>query len=71
MVYSIVQEKVASRDDPFTNAGTLAIIIFIVVLQKYVVEYFLTDLLDEEPYFDQKLVVTFRQSLVAIEILFI
>ena len=70
-VYQRFSDKVAKRDDPFSNGVMLGILIFIVVIQKYVVEGLLTNMLETESFFNQTLLVTFRQSFVAIEILFI
>lgn len=71
VVYQRFSDKVAKRDDPFSNGVMLGLVIFIVVIQKYIVEGALTWMLGEEEFFNQHLLVTFRQSFVAIEILFI
>lgn len=70
-VYQKFTDKIAKRDDPFSNAMMLNIIIFIVVIQKYIVEGLLYYMLEDAEFFNQKLLVTFRQSFVAIEILFV
>jgi hypothetical protein len=59
------------RDDPFSNANLLGIIIFMVVVQKYIIEGVLTYLLSEADFFTQQLLVTFRQTFFAIEVLFV
>lgn len=61
----------ASRDDPFRTGSILAILMLIVTVQKYFAESFLTSMFSTETYFNQALLVTFRQSFVAIQILFI
>jgi hypothetical protein len=71
VVYERFTDKVAKRDDPFSNGVMLSIVIFIVVIQKYIIEWALTEMLEDETFFSQKLLVTFRQTFVAIEILFI
>ena len=53
-------EKVARRDDPFSNGNMLGIMMFIIVIQKYIVESVLSYMMDGETFFDQKLLVTFR-----------
>lgn len=71
IIYSSLQEKVACRDDPFRTASILAIILLVVTVQKYFIESFLRNMFSDQNYFNQHLLVTFRQSFVAIEILFI
>lgn len=70
-VYRRFQDKVVKRDDPFSNANLLGLIIFMVVLQKYIIESLLTYLLEDADFFNQKLLVTFRQTFFAIEVLFV
>jgi hypothetical protein len=41
VVYQKFTDKVAKREDPFSNGVMLSIIIFIVVIQKYIVESWL------------------------------
>lgn len=69
--YQKFTDKVAKRDDPFSNAVMLSLVIFLVVLQKYVVEAALSYLLGDAGFFTQNLLVTFRQTFLAIEILFV
>ena len=45
-VYRRFQDKVVKRDDPFSNANLLGLIIFMVVIQKYVIEVILVSLLN-------------------------
>ena len=71
IVYQNFTDRVAKRDDPFSNGAMLGIVIFIVVIQKYIVESALKVVFADMPFFSQKLLVTFRQCFVAIEILFI
>ena len=71
VVYQKFSDKVAKRDDPFSNGVMLGLVVFIVVIQKYLVESGLTYLLGDVEFFSQDLLVTFRQSFVAIEILFV
>lgn len=59
-VYQKIQEKVAKRDDPFSNASMLALLIFILIIQKYMVESLLAYMLQNELYFNQKVLITFR-----------
>ncbi|CDW88744.1 UNKNOWN [Stylonychia lemnae] len=70
-VYQKLTDKIAKRDDPFSNANVLGLIIFMVVIQKYIIESVLTSMLAEEEFFTQSLLVTFRQTFFAIEILFV
>lgn len=70
-VYRRFQDKVVKRDDPFSNANLLGLIIFMVVIQKYIIEAILTSLLNGQYYFTQNLLVTFRQTFFAIEVLFV
>ena len=37
-VYQKFADKVVKRDDPFSNANMLSVIIFMVVIQKYIIE---------------------------------
>ena len=71
IIYSTLQERIASRDDPFKTGNVFAILIFIVVLQKYFFESFLNYFLGDPTLFTPALIVTFRQSLTAIEFLFL
>lgn len=70
-VYRRFQDKVVKRDDPFSNANLLGLIIFMVVIQKYIMEVVLVSLLSGSSFFNQKLLVTFRQTFFAIEVLFV
>ena len=45
-VYRRFQDKVVKRDDPFSNANLLGLIIFMVVIQKYIIEVILVSLLN-------------------------
>ena len=71
IVYQKFSDRVAKRDDPFSNGVMLGLVIFIVVIQKYIVEEGLTYMLGDAEFFTQGLLVTFRQTFVAIEILFV
>ena len=71
IVFTSLQEKVVKRDDPFLTGNILAFIITIVVLQKYLTESILTSFLAHKTFFTQKLLITFKQTIVAIEILFL
>ena len=61
----------AKRDDPFSTSTMFSLIIFMVVVQKYFVEGTLTAMLGEKDFFNQQLLVTFRQTFFAIEMLFV
>lgn len=50
-VYQKLSDKIAKRDDPFSNANMLGIIIFMIVLQKYVIEALLMWMLEGEDFF--------------------
>jgi len=58
--YSHFQERLAARDDPFRTGSVLAILIFIIVVQKYIFEAMLSSLIEDKVLFTQKLLVTFR-----------
>ena len=47
-VYTAFIQNVVKRDDPFNNAAIFVFIIFIVVLQKYLVELMCMDLFPHE-----------------------
>ena len=51
VIYERFTDKVAKRDDPFSNGVMLSIVIFIVVIQKYIVEWALTVMLEDEDFF--------------------
>lgn len=70
-VYQKLSDKIAKREDPFSNANMLGIIIFMIVLQKYLIEGLLMWMLEGEDFFTQQLLVTFRQTFFAIEVLFV
>ena len=69
-IYQMFMSKIAKRDDPFTNANLLAFIIFCVVLQKYVVELIFTSVMGADKV-NQTTIVVIRQTILAIEMLFI
>ena len=50
-VYRRFQDKVVKRDDPFSNANLIGLIIFMVVIQKYIIEAILVSLLSSAPFF--------------------
>jgi hypothetical protein len=70
-VYNNFCDKMAKREDPFATSTMFSIIIFMVVVQKYIVEATLTAMLGDKDFFSQQLLVTFRQTFFAIEILFV
>jgi len=70
-VYQNLCDKMAKRDDPFSTSAMFSIIIFMVVIQKYIVEAMLDAMLGDKDFFNQQLLVTFRQTFFAIEILFV
>jgi hypothetical protein len=51
--------KIAKRDDPFSNANLLVFLIFAVVVQKYVIESIFTMLLMDKKA-DQTTIVVIR-----------
>lgn len=44
-LYQKLADKIAKRDDPFSNANMLGVIIFMIVIQKYIIESILTAML--------------------------
>eukprot|EP00347_Sterkiella_histriomuscorum_P006998 403350638 len=70
-IYQKLADKIAKRDDPFSNANMLGVIIFMIVIQKYIIEGILTAMLENADFFTQQLLVIFRQTFFAIEILFV
>ena len=51
VVYQKFSDKVAKRDDPFSNGVMLGLVIFVVVIQKYIVEEALTLMLGDAKFF--------------------
>jgi sterol desaturase/sphingolipid hydroxylase (fatty acid hydroxylase superfamily) len=70
VIYQRFMSKIAKRDDPFSNANILVFIIFCVVLQKYIVEAIFAAYLGAEKA-QQATIVVIRQTILAIELLFI
>ena len=68
ILFDRLARKIVKRDDPFTNATIYSILIFIVVLQKYVLDYIFYMAMPEE---SQKYGVVIRQTVMSIELLFI
>ncbi len=62
--------KVLKRDDPVSNANVLAILIFMIVVQKYLVDYMTSGRVSvfENP---AQIMIVCRQTILAIELLFI
>lgn len=52
-VYQRFSDKIIKRDDPFANSIMLALMIFIVVVQKYIVEALLNAMLQDTTFFTQ------------------
>lgn len=50
-IYQKLSDKIAKRDDPFSNANMLSVIIFMVVIQKYIIESVLTNMLMDADFF--------------------
>jgi len=50
-VYQKLSDKIAKRDDPFSNANMLGVIIFMIVIQKYIIESILTAMLEDAEFF--------------------
>jgi hypothetical protein len=65
-----MSQKMAKRDDPFCNANLLGFIIFCIVIQKYIIFYAFTTLMGYHTIREETLIVI-RQTIVAIELLFI
>lgn len=69
-IFSSFQNKVAKRDDPFSNSNILGFLMFCIVVQKYIVDYVFADVL-ASPDMRETTIVVIRQTFVAIELLFI
>eukprot|EP00349_Pseudokeronopsis_sp_Brazil_P000173 CAMPEP_0202958592 /NCGR_PEP_ID=MMETSP1396-20130829/2898_1 /ASSEMBLY_ACC=CAM_ASM_000872 /TAXON_ID= /ORGANISM="Pseudokeronopsis sp., Strain Brazil" /LENGTH=265 /DNA_ID=CAMNT_0049676743 /DNA_START=366 /DNA_END=1163 /DNA_ORIENTATION=+ len=69
MLYQQMNTKIRKRDDPFSNGTIYSFVIFMVILQKYLVELVFYKSLEDE---NSMMVVTvIRQTLMSIELLFI
>ena len=66
LLYDKLTRKVVKRDDPFSNAGIYSFLIFMVILQKYLIEFIFVHG-DAE----SSSVVVIRQTIMSIELLFI
>ena len=67
-VYNKYISRIARKDDPFSNSDVLSFIVFVVVFQKYLIEFFQTNLLGTSGEFEQ-LTVVVRQTIMSIELL--
>lgn len=68
-VYTTFVQKVVKRDDPFNNAAIFIFIIFMVVLQKYLIELTCLSLFPNKDI--DELIVVIRQTVMSIELLFV
>ena len=62
--------KVVKREDPFSNAHVLSFLIFCIVLQKYIVQSIVPKAM-KDGNIDAQTLVVMRQTILAIEMLFI
>jgi len=68
VLFDRLARKIVKRDDPFTNATIYSILIFIVVIQKYILDYIMYTWI---PPNQQAYGVVIRQTVMSIELLFI
>ena len=70
IIYQRFLNKVAKRDNPFSNAGLLSFLIFSVVVQKYIIESLFATTINKD-LDSRNTIVVIRQTMLAIELLFV
>jgi hypothetical protein len=70
-VYKKFQGRTYKRDDPFSNASMISTLLFMVNIQKYIVELLFYLFVKDEELFDQQFLVVFRATIFSLELLFI
>jgi hypothetical protein len=61
VLYDRLIKKIVKRDDPFSNAAIYNLVIFIVILQKYLVELIFMKVIDSD-----EVIIVIRQTLMSI-----
>lgn len=70
-VYKKLQDLTLPRDDPFSTGTVMVAIIFLVGVQRYIFELVLLNSLDDTKFLTQELWVTFKQTLLSLQFLFL
>ena len=70
IVFQKFQNKVAKKDDPFSNSNLLGFFIFCIVIQKYIIAYVFGTLYQDAS-LKETTIIVIRQTILAIEMLFI
>ena len=57
VIFQKFQNKVVKRDDPFQNSNILAFLMFCIVIQKYIVEYLFSEVVNTSHMAESTIVV--------------